>query len=388
MEEGAFINPSGRLVTRVSPGGEEYRAFVPAALPPAEEREAILPLTRLLGDANHALGQLDGVGSMLQDPDLLVRPYMRREAVRSSRIEGTQASFADLVTFEATDLRLEKGDVREVYNYLDALDYGLRHIHDDGPGHDLVRMLHCRLLTEVRGERFGTPGEFRTIQNHIGGPGPLKSASFVPPPPDEMVESLDALVEYMQADKPQTPLLVELAWVHYQFEVIHPFIDGNGRVGRLLIPLVLAERRRLSHPLLYLSPYFEAHRQRYYDLLFAVSARSAWQAWLEFFLRGVLEQAQEGVDLARRLLGLYEDWRQRLLGAKSPANAHRALELVQRSIAVDAAMVEHELGVATQTAYKQISVLERLGIIREVTGRSHGRLYVATELLEVMDGAA
>ncbi|MCA9824393.1 MAG: Fic family protein [Dehalococcoidia bacterium] len=388
MDEASFDEPTGRLLERISPSGQHYHAFFPDPLPPPSENEAIVPSLKLLADANHALGQLDQVGQMLPDPDLLVRPYIRREAVLSSRIEGTKASFADLVAYEAGDLPGPDGDTREVYNYVDALNHGLRTIEASGITPDLVRQLHRQLLSGVRGERFGTPGEFRTIQNHIGGGQDVTQASFVPPPPSELPQALNDLFAYIDRPDSTTPILVELAWVHYQFETIHPFIDGNGRVGRLLIPLMLAHRRKLSHPLLYLSPFFEAHRSEYYDLLFAVSARGRWEQWLRFFLEAVNTQAGEGVALARDALALFQDWQQRLLQDSAPANATRTMDLVKYHLVVDPKMVETRLGVSTQTAYNQLRTLERLGIISELPVRRHGRAYIAHELLNLVSAGS
>ena len=340
-----------------------------------------------LADASRALGQLDGIGRILPDPDLLVRPYMRREAVLSSRIEGTRTSFTELLAFEATGRPPIDGDVRDVFNYLQALDYGLRHVDDAGITMDLVRDMHRHLMTGARGERFTTPGEFRNMQNHIGDSDDPALARFVPPPADRMHEGVEQLFGYLSRPPDGTPVLIEAAWMHYQFEALHPFLDGNGRVGRLLIPLLLAHRHHLTHPLLYLSPFFEARRGEYYDRLFAVSARSDWLGWLLFFLEGVRVQAEEGLSLADSIIALGKDWHQRLHAARASHNAHRLVDLVHQRIVVDAKGVERELEVSTQTSYALIRTLQEANILHEQSGRTWGRLYLAVELNDILDSA-
>jgi Fic family protein len=224
------------------------------------------------------------------------------------------------------------------------------------------------------------------VQNHIDGrTTDPASARYVPPPPQYVPDAIEALVAYLGRDKPNTPLLVEAAWAHYQFESVHPFLDGNGRVGRLLIPLLLASRRRLSHPLLYLSPYFDRHRTAYYDHLLAVSTDSDWLGWLRFFLQGVREQADEAIRLARAIIALGEAWKERLDGQSANRTAHRLAEFVLQHTAVDARSVENGLGVSTQTAYSAIAALERAGILREFTGRSRGRVYTAPALVDLLE---
>lgn len=357
-------------------------AFVPGPLPP-DEMPLLALMPRLLAEANHALGELHGIGRTLPDATLLVRPYLRREAVLSSRIEGTRTSFSELVTYEAEGQPALTSDAREVANYVHALESGLRRVHEQpGITPDLVRTLHRSLLSGARGEESGTPGEFRTVQNHIGGGEHPADGVFVPPPPDRMQTALDAFFDYILKPKPDTPVLVEAAWMHYQFEAIHPFIDGNGRVGRLLIPLLLAERRQLEHPLLYLSPYFERRRSEYYDHLFAVSARGEWVEWLRFFLEGVLAQARSAIALADAVLTLRAEWDERL-GAAAPT-ARRLAQIVLEHVAVSAPTVRHDLGVTLQTVYNALSTLEAAGIVEEITGRTRGRIYASPELLELL----
>lgn len=381
MDPADFPQPSGRVILRHSPAtGNAYWAFIPAALPPPAERDAVAANAALLAEANRKLGQLDGVGQYIPNPDLLVVPYMRREAILSSRIEGLHTTHAELVTLEAMGELEARSDTRDVQNYVVALDYGLRHVRQAGITRSLVLEIHRKLMQGARGEPFSAPGEFRTVQNHIGNTREHGEARFVPPPPDELHDCMDALFLYLSAPKPDTPALVEAAWLHYQFETIHPFLDGNGRVGRALLPLSLAWRFQLSHPLLYLSPYFERDRGEYYDRLHAVSTRSEWSEWLRFFLRGVIEQADEGVALSRQLIDLGVAWHRRLDDRGAPRSAHRLADLVLQFVALDTKMAQRGLDVSTQTAYKAVANLVDAGILEEVTGRPWRRVYLAPEL--------
>lgn len=384
MEQADFTNPSGRVILRHSPAtGKPYWAFVPDPLPPGITNEATAANVVRLAEANRKLGQLDGLGQFVPNPDLLVQPYMRREAVLSSRIEGLHTTHAELVTLEAMGELEANSDTRDVHNYVVALDYGLRHVHDAGITRDLVLQVHRKLMQGARGERFATPGEFRAVQNHIGNTREHADARFVPPPPEEMQECLDQLFAYLVDPGPGTPVLVEAAWLHYQFEAIHPFLDGNGRVGRALLPLLLAWRHQMSHPLLYLSRYFERDRGEYYDRLHAVSTRGEWSEWLGFFLQGVVEQAEEGTRMSRQIVALGNDWHRRLDDLKAAHNAHRLADLALQHMALDTKTAERMLGVSTQTAYKAMATLVSAGILVEVTGRTWGRVYLSRELSEL-----
>jgi Fic family protein len=385
MDTNLFSNPAGRLVTRHSAtSGRAYTAYIPDHLPPGQEAETIGSSAMLLSEATHALGQLDGIGHFMPNPNLIVEPYMRREAVLSSRIEGFQTTHAELIEVEAVGGLSRADDVRDVHNYVVALEYGLRHVKGEGLTRQLVQDLHRKLMEGARGERFATPGEFRNIQNHIGNTREHADARFVPPPPDEMQECLDALFACIAAPG-RAPVLVEAAWLHYQFEAIHPFLDGNGRVGRALIPLFLAVRAQLEHPLLFLSPYFESDRAEYYDRLFAVSTRSDWAGWLRYFLHGVRQQAHEAVVFSRDVIALEADWRERLVSIKATRNAHRLAEHALHFSALDAKGAGRILGVAPQTAYKSIETLVRAGILEEVTGRPWGRVFLSPELRTLLD---
>lgn len=365
---------------RVIRAPQGFHAFVPAPLPPALDYPA--PLVRLLSAADAALGELSGLGALLPNPHLLIAPYVRREAVLSSRIEGTHASLSDLLADEADQpATVPVDDVREVRNYVTALDYGLTRLQQLPLSLRLVRELHARLMQGVRGDR-ATPGEFRRSQNWIGPHGSTPAnAPYVPPPVREMHEALAAWETFLH-HRGELPELVQCALMHEHFEAIHPFLDGNGRVGRLLIPLFLIERGRLSQPLLYLSEYIERHRDDYYRGLMRVRTHGDWIGWLHYFLAGVEWSARRAVRQARQLLALRDELRQRL--AAKP----RALALIDplfENPFVDAARVKRLLGVSDPTARKLIGELETAGIVRETTGRSWGRHYLAAGVLAAID---
>ena len=384
------------MVSRPRPdGGGEYTAFVPNPLPPSDAIQTLAKdeLGGLLADAEHWLGQLIGIGVALPNPDLLIRPYMRQEAVESSQIEGTRTSFSELVAYEVEAEVPPGSDVRDVYNYLTALQNGLRAVHQgEEISADLIRRLHRTLMSGARGEALSRPGEFRAVQNHVGpnGTNDPAEAKFVPPPPPEMLAAMDSLFAFVNGGGSQIPLM-DLAWIHYQFEAIHPFQDGNGRVGRILIPLCLAQRRNLQHPLLYLSPYFQRNQSRYYEALFETSSRSTWIPWLKFFLEGVVEQAKLSVDTAGKVIAMGDEWRQRLEMVDAPPNALRLAQRVhQKYSALNARLArisleENGQGVTMPTVYKAIQILEQVGILAEVTGRDRNRVWVATDLTLLLD---
>lgn len=386
MDTTLFTNPPGRLVdVDREPPLPSYVAYVPGLLPPVTEDASIAAVARELGEANLALGQLTGIGEFFPHPDLLVRPYLRREAVASSRIEGTMASFSDVVALEAGIRPLPGSDTQDVLNYVVALDAGLRARGEGVFSLDLIRSLHRQLMTGARGEAFSTPGEFRLVQNHIGSTNAIADATYVPPPPTEMHALLDQFVHYLNDAKPRTPVAVEAAWMHYQFEAIHPFLDGNGRVGRLLIALLLAARQQVDHPLLYLSPYFERRRDEYYRLLLSVSTTSAWEEWLRFFLLGVAEQAKEAITVARNVLALRDEWKARLATVGATPSAIRLADFVAEHVAVTPRIVEPGLSVARQTAYSSIQILVDADILEPVALRQRGSLYIAPELIRILD---
>lgn len=357
-----------------------YYAFVPAAPPlslPLDE-----PTELALSRADAALGELSGLGRYLPNPDLLIAPYIKREAIASSRIEGTQADLSDLLLEELSPQRLSRsGDVLEVRNYIAALRVGLEKLKPLPIAGRLVRDLHRVLMREVRGEH-AAPGEYRRSQNWIGPAGSTPTtAKYVPPPVEEMHESLKQWEEFVNT-RGRLPELVQCALMHEYFEAIHPFIDGNGRVGRLLIPLFLIERGRLSKPLLYLSAFIEQHRGDYYDLLNAVRTRGAWLEWVRYFLAGVTDSARAAVRQADALLALRSRLRAKLEGK------HRARALLDELFVnpyVTIPRAAQRLKVSDTTADKSIKLLVSMKILQETTGRTWGRVWVARPILKAIE---
>lgn len=373
--------PSQRPNVRRAPTG--YWAFVPPSLPPVLEFDA--SLVTALSDGDRALGRLAGVGSSLPNPYLLITPFVRREAVLSSRIEGTQATLSELVLFEAAaGGRAATGDVHEVANYVRALEAGIAPDQSLPLSLRLIRDLHRILMTDVRGQER-TPGEFRTSQNWIGPSGALiNNATFVPPPPDEMWQSLDRLERYLHEPRILPPL-VRLALIHYQFEAIHPFLDGNGRVGRLLVSLLLHHWQVLPQPLLYLSAFFESRRNDYYRLLFEVSTKGAWSPWIEFFARGVADQSTDALTRSGRLLDLRESYRARLMAARSSSLPLRLVDELFMRPAITIGAAQSALGVTWRSAQMNVEKLVRAGIVEEVTRQPRNRVYLAREIVDILD---
>jgi Fic family protein len=360
-----------------------YKAFLPKHLPPEPPLAFDGEFLALLSEADLALGRLDGSTETLPNPDMFVFMYVRKEAVLSSQIEGTQASLLDVLEFEAQALEEGRpGDVREVVNYIDAMNYGLHRLRKLPLSLRLIREIHERLLKDVRGgER--TPGEFRRSQNWIGSSGgTLSTASFVPPPPHEMLEAVGALEKFLHHSPPM-PDLIKIGLVHSQFETIHPFLDGNGRVGRLLIAFLLCQRKILHRPLLYLSYYFKKRRTEYYDRLQAVRNHGDWEGWLKFFLRGVHEVAEEATETARKILRMREDHR-RLILTRMRGTAGKALSVLESLYAGPIISVHHAASVAGVTFPSANSILQNLadlGLLEETTGRKRNRRFSYTPYL-------
>ncbi len=375
--------PTPRGGARPVPGGG-YCAYYPEPLPRSIDYSN--ELVRHLDDATGALHRLGGVGRLLPNPNLLIAPYVRLEAVLSSRIEGTQSDVADLLRFEAGDeegLGELRDDVREVRNYISALDHGIARLRGGFPlSLRLLREAHERLMTGVRGER-ATPGEFRRSQNWIGGSSP-SDAAFVPPPVPAMSDALDDLERFLH-DR-SLPLLIHLALAHYQFEVIHPFLDGNGRLGRLLIPLVLIERGVLPQPLLYLSAFFERNRSHYYDLLMATSRTGDLVPWIRFFLGGVTEQANDAEERTVRLVELQSAIRRQLLDERAPMSAVRTAELLFSTPYISASSLAKDLDVTFPTAQSAIDLLVGRGNLVETTGRKRNRFYFSQGIFDAVYG--
>ena len=370
--------PTGRY-REFGSGTEAYRAFVPNPLPPPD-----LPLTAedidLMERANRALGRLDGISTLLPDRDLFLYLYVRKEAVLSSQIEGTQSSLSDLLQFEDDAVPgVPLDDVVEVSNYVAALDHGLERLRSGFPlSLRLIREIHEVLLSRGRGENK-TPGEFRRSPVWLGGSRPW-NARFVPPPPDELLGCLDAFETYLH--RPGTPVLVKAALAHVQFETIHPFLDGNGRVGRLLITFLLCAEDVLTEPLLYLSLYFKTHRDEYYERLQRVRTHGEWGEWLRYFLRGVQETSKQAVDTARDILALFEADRQAIRdgAGRSAGSVLQVQEVMQRHPLVSVSDAKTLSGLTYPTVKSAMERMVDLGIVREVEERSPRAFHYARYL--------
>ena len=371
---------SGKVIRTI----EGYWAFVPHPLPPpiAYDRETV----ELLSDADRGLGRLAGIGQLLPNPHLLITPYIRREAVLSSRIEGTRASLSDLLYFEAAEEEPPSApDVQEVRNYVRAMEYGLKRLEKLPLSLRLVREIHAQLMAGVRGAER-RPGELRQVQNWIGPPGcSLAEATFVPPPVSEMEAALGEWEKFLH-DAKDMPPLVQCALMHYQFEAIHPFVDGNGRVGRLLITFFLCERGHLPQPLLYLSAFFEQHRAEYYGRLLGVSRFGDWMGWIKFFLQGIATQASAAIEDSQRILALQKRYREMFHRRKASGTALAIMDELFLNPFVTATRLTERLGVSFPTVQTTIDWLVKTGVLREITGRQRNRIYCAEELLQAIEG--
>jgi Fic family protein len=372
-------NIPGRKVPQGS-----YAAFVPAPLPP--KLDWTPRLIRVLSDADRLIGKLAGEGGRLPNPHILMRPFLQREAVLSSKIEGTQATLGELLAAEAgASVDRSPDDLREVGNYVVALEHGILRLKELPLCVRIIRELHEKLMTGVRGQQ-ATPGRFRKIQNWIGKPGStLATASFVPPPPDEVETCLAAWEKFLHES--ELPPLVTIALAHYQFEAIHPFLDGNGRVGRLLISLFLIERQILPTPLLYLSVFFEAARRDYYDGLRGVSERGEWNEWLEYFLQGVARMSEDALSRAARVNNKLIEWQKKVAGDSTNAPL-RVVELLAANPFITTKGAAEKLGVAFTTAQRAIERLERLGIVKQSGDAKRDRVYCAKTLLDILEEPA
>lgn len=370
---------SGRLLRHE----RGYWAFVPNPLPP--DLSPSWELTSAISAADRSLSELAGIGRTLPNPYLLIRAFINREAVLSSRIEGTQASLSDLYFFEAAEqLPSPNSDVREVRNYAVALEYALSRLRTLPVSLRLLTETHARLMEGVAASHL-TPGEFRRSQNWIGPPGCLlNDATFVPPPPEELMSSLGDLEKFWHAPS-VLPFVVRLALIHYQFEAIHPFLDGNGRIGRLLLTLLLCAENVLPQPLLYLSAFFERNRDEYYQRLLAVSQQGAWSEWLSFFLRGVVEQSQDAVKRADALLTLWRSFRDQFQTARSSALLLQLIDMLFDRPYLTISQAAARLEVTFRSASLNVTKLVEAGILEELPGRSYSRIFRAVNILNVLD---
>jgi len=390
MDAERFRNSAAGRLIRVGRGEEAYWAFVPHDLPPDLDLDD--ELLAVLAEAERSLGELKSLDRTMSDPRLSVGPFIRSEAVFSSRIEGIETDVVHLYAYEAGQPSLPglgrpgvtESDTWEALNYVRALEHGLEHMDALPVSLRLIRQLHLRLMGGTIRAR-ATPGEFRRSQNWIGGPGStLRDADFVPAPPTEMHSALDALEKYLHSDD-QYPPLVRLALTHYQFEAIHPFIDGNGRVGRMLLPLLLLHWELLPLPLLYLSGFFQRHQDEYYELLIGVSETGDWKAWLAFFLRGVAEQANGAMTRAKQLRDVVTAWRTPLREAGLPSWMLGLADVLFETPLVSGQMVQKRFGVSHPAAMTGLRHLEDMDILREITGGQRNRLYLATAVVKTAE---
>ncbi len=374
---------SGRLIKSGS-GDSAFWAFVPAPLPPALDWN-LGELSRL-SSASIAVGRLAGIGQMLPNPHLLVGAFKRQEAVQSSRIEGTLTTMSELLLFEVGPSgEVDADDAREVWNYTRALDHGLSRLKSLPLSKRLLCETHRVLMKDVRGQDRA-PGEFRRTQNWIGRPGStVATAKYVPPPVDELHPALDALEKFINS-RSGIPALVRLAMVHYQFEAIHPYLDGNGRIGRLLITLMLCAENLLPQPLLYLSAFIERHKLEYYDRLIGVTLHGEWREWIEFFLRGVEEQSLDAAEASHRLLKLRDAYRAKFSGDRTAASLLRLIDELFATPAVSVPNAAKMLKVTPRAARRSVEKLVDAGVLVEATGQERNRVYLARDIVRALGG--
>jgi Fic family protein len=382
MRKEDYTQPAGEIFEKEDPELGDYNYFVPN-IPPTEltyDKEIAI----LLSEAERSLGMLSGAGEILPNPHILIRPYLAKEAVLSSKIEGTQASLSDVLKFQVQDLKKDnQKDVKEVDNYIKALEYGLEKIKEQNIDFELIKEMHRILLTGVRGNDK-EPGLFRTTQNWIGPDGtPISFATYIPPSPEALIKPLHEFIIYVQNN--DTPLLIQTALLHHHFEATHPFRDGNGRIGRLLITLFLCKRKALSKPLLYLSVYFERNKSEYYARLLSVSQKSEYLEWIKFFLKGVKLQAEDALNRARNLVILRDEYHQKLVGMHATTNAQKALDLLFQSPYIDIPYLAKELHLEYPTAKRAIDALEAAGIVTEITNQRRNKIYCAQNVLNMLD---
>ena len=361
-----------------------YKAFIPKPLPPDPPLSMDEELIDLLSKADRAIGRLDGITDALPNPDLFIAMYVRKEAVISSQIEGTQSSLIDVLEYEITGGKQKfPSDIGEVVNYIEAMNYGLERIKSLPLSLRLIKEIHSRLLVGVRGQER-RPGEFRSSQNWIGPPGcTLKTAEFVPSPPQEMIRAMGELEKFLYDESPR-PTLISCGLAHCQFETIHPFPDGNGRIGRLLITFLLCQRGVLSRPLLYLSHYFKQYRREYYNCLMSVRNKGDWEGWIKFFLKGIWEVSKEAVQTSRYIISLESEHTRLIQEQVRGGKGGNLLELLFRYPIISIPEVKNRLQIAFGTANRLINEFVRLGILKEITARERNRLFAYTKYLDLL----
>ena len=376
------VSPRGGRLLVQQKGPDGYSAFVPNPLPPVPPLQYDDEMSRLMELANRALGRLDGCTYTLPNPDLFLYMYVRKEAVLSSQIEGTQASLADLLEYEGEiESKSSQDDITEVSNYVAAMNYGLERLKEFPLSLRLIRDIHARLLTGIRGGHKN-PGEFRVSQNWIGGTMPA-NATFVPPPSHEVLPCLGDLEKFLH--DASVPPLIKAGLAHAQFETIHPFLDGNGRMGRLLITFILCHDKVLEKPLLYLSLYFKKNRQEYYERLNAVRREGDWEGWIKFYLRGVYEISRQATEAAKAIMDLMANDRQRLaeLGKAAPT-ALKLIDLLYKRPYVTISIVAKELSISSPAAAKAVNNLVGSDILKEVSGKKRDRIFLYETYLAII----
>lgn len=380
------MNKSNRLGKKkqLNIGGESYSAYIPNPLPPNPPLD-FNTLYPLLDKANVALGRLDGLSMVLPDHSLFLYMYVRKEAVLSSQIEGTQSSLSDLLLFENEDAPgAPIDDVTEVSNYVSAMNYGLERIKSFPLSLRLLREIHERLMSKGRGSTQ-QPGEFRTSQNWIGGSRP-GNAKFVPPPPEDLMNCLDAFEKFFHDPSINLPILIKAALAHLQFETIHPFLDGNGRLGRLLITLMLCENGVLKDPLLYLSLYFKTHRQEYYDHLQNVRETGDWESWIKFFLVGVAETSNQASITAKKIMSLFEvDKKVIEQAGKATVGILKIHNYLQSHPITNTTKIKQACGVSLPTVLRSLEALSKLNIVEEITGKERHKVFIYRQYLDILN---
>lgn len=369
---------------KCSVGGEYYHAYVPQELPP----HPVLKMDELYslhGQASVALGRLDGMSMVLPDPALFIYMYVRKEAVLSSQIEGTQSSLSDLLLFENKDTPgVPIDDVTEVSNYVHAMEYGLERLRTFPISLRLIREIHTRLMASGRGSQK-LPGEFRSSQNWIGGSRP-GNARFVPPPPERVMDCLSSLEKFLHDDKVDLPTLIKAGLAHVQFETIHPFLDGNGRLGRLLITFILCNAGILKKPLLYLSLYFKENRESYYDHLQNVRETGNWESWIKFFLNGVIDTSDQATQTAQKIIRLFNTDQERIeISGKTTAAVLVVHTYFQKQPILNTTRIKNACKISLPTVLRSLSTLESLGIVGEITGKGRHKVFVYREYLDILN---
>ncbi|MDF1557953.1 MAG: Fic family protein [ANME-2 cluster archaeon] len=362
-----------------------YTAFIPKSLPPDPPLEYDDELHSLLSKADRDLARLDGITTVLPNPDLFIAMYVKKEALLSSQIEGTQASLEGVLEFEAElTPKDDVKEIKEVVNYIKALNYGIERLDDDPVSLGLIKEIHKILLEGARGANLD-PGEFRAFQNYIGAPGArVHEATFVPPPPDMVMPAMEGLESFLHS-KDDIPPLVKIALIHAQFETIHPFLDGNGRIGRLLISFYLVWKEILSKPLLYLSYYLKNNRNEYYDLLMKVRTKGAWEDWIKFFLQGVSETSQEAANTAREIIKLKQELIVKLYeNSISSIYAVQLLDFLFDRPLVSSTEIVDKLNISSVTANELVKKFESIGILREITGKKRYKRYFFANYVDII----